>query len=158
LRYDSVQVDNTACGLGLVSSVVCRSQGSATSSLIGYDYVLDKRDDPKEPRSGYDLTFSQDLAALIGSERYLRTEFEANYYFPIEWWGWDKVVTNLKATGGYIKGYDGKKIRLNDRFFKGGSTFRGFKVAGVGPHDLATADSLGADIYAIGTAAISFPL
>lgn len=170
LRYDSIQVDNTLCpsatnanltDIGTfpsVSSAVCRSQGSATSSLIGYDYVIDKRDDPQEPHSGYDFTFSQDLAALIGTERYLRTEFEGNYYFPIEWFGWDKVVTNLKATGGYIWGYGGKQVRLNDRFFRGGASFRGFKTAGVGPRDTVTSDALGGEIYAIGTAAISFPL
>lgn len=158
LRYDSIQVDNASCLLGFVSNVVCRSQGDATSSLFGYDYVLDKRDDPIEPRSGYDFTFSQDLAALIGTERYLRTEAEFNYYFPIEWFGWDKVVTNLKATAGYIKGYGNKEVRLNDRFFKGGSSFRGFETAGVGPQDTLTGDSLGAEIYGIGTAAVSFPL
>ena len=170
IRYDKVQVDNTLCPLPdnpnltvigtipSVSSVVCRSQGSATSSLIGYDYVLDKRDDPTEPHSGYDLTFSQDLAGLGGSERYLRTELEGNYYIPVEWFGWEKVVANMKATAGYIKGYGNKDVRLNDRFFKGGSTFRGFKTAGVGPHDVQTGDSLGAEVYAIGTLAVSFPL
>lgn len=158
LRYDNIQVDNASCISGFVSRSVCRAQGSATSSLFGYDYVLDKRDDPQEPRSGYDFTFSQDLAALIGTERYLRTEAEFNYYFPVTWFGWDKVVTNLKATAGYIKGYDTKKVRLNDRFYKGGATFRGFKTAGIGPHDVETGDSLGANVYGIGTAAISFPL
>jgi outer membrane protein insertion porin family len=170
LRYDRVQVDNSVCpseanpaltDLGTipsVSSLVCRSQGSTTSSLFGYDYVIDMRDDPIEPKSGWDFTLSQDLAALLGTERYLRTEVEANYFFPITWFGWDKVVTNLKASAGYIKGYDTKDVRLNDRFYKGSSTFRGFKTAGIGPRDTISGDSLGAEMYGIGTAAVSFPL
>src|SRR5262249_43437370 len=42
IRQDNVQVDNASCLSGLVSNVVCRSQGESSSSLIGYDYVLDK--------------------------------------------------------------------------------------------------------------------
>jgi outer membrane protein insertion porin family len=158
IRQDNVTVDNAACLGGIISNTVCAAQGDATTSAIGYDYLLDKRDDPTEPHSGYDFTFSQDLAGLGGSERYLRTETVFNYYHPIEWFGWDKVVANLKASAGYIRGFGGKEVRLSDRFYKGGATFRGFKTAEVGPHDTTTGDSLGAEVYAIGTAAVSFPL
>jgi outer membrane protein insertion porin family len=113
---------------------------------------------PITPTSGWDFSLSQDLAALLGSERYLRTEVEANAYFPLTWFNWSKVVANFKASAGYIHGYGDKDVRLNDRFYKGSSTFRGFKTAGIGPRDLVSGDSLGAEAYAIGTAAISFPL
>jgi outer membrane protein insertion porin family len=175
IRYDKVQVDNAFCpsttnaslasqGLtdagtfATISSIVCRSQGSATSSLFGYDYSIDKRDDPITPTSGWDFTLSQDLAALVGTERYLRTEVEMDYYFPVTWFNWNKVVANLKGTAGYIHGYGSKNVRLNDRFYKGDSSFRGFKVAGLGPRDPVTNDALGGNGYAIGTAAVSFPL
>ena len=48
-------------------------------------------------------------------------------------------------------------MRINDRFFKGGHSFRGFETAGMGPRDLTTNDSLGGNFYAIGTMELSVP-
>jgi len=158
IRTDDVQVDNISCIFGFVARSVCESQGKTTSSIIGYIYSLDHRDDPVEPKNGYLFTFGQDLAGLGGSEHYLRNEATFDYYVPVEWWGWEKVIANFSASGGYIVGYSGHNVRLNDRFFKGASTFRGFETAGVGPRDTLTNDALGGEIYAIGTTALSFPL
>ena len=35
-----------------------------------------------------------------------------------------------------MTGYGGDTIRVNDRFFKGGQTFRGFEIAGIGPRTI----------------------
>jgi outer membrane protein insertion porin family len=48
-------------------------------------------------------------------------------------------------------------VRLNDRFFRGGNSFRGFDTAGVGPRDLFTGDALGGRAFAIGSFELSFP-
>ena len=43
-------------------------------------------------------------------------------------------------------------MRINDRFFKGGTTFRGFQTAGIGPRDTSSTpeSALGGKFYAIG--------
>lgn len=158
IRNDEVRVDSLACLLGFIARSVCEATGKRTSSIIGYVYSLDKRDDPIEPRSGFLFSFAQDIAGLGGSERYVRNEAAFDYYIPVEWFGWEKVVANFSASAGYIVGFGGQSVRLNDRFFKGASTFRGFETAGVGPRDIRTGDAIGGEIYAIGTTALSFPL
>ena len=60
---------------------------------------------------------------------------------------------------GYIQGYGGRPISLNDRFYKGGDSFRGFALAGVGPREVSAtgANAIGGDAYAIGTADLRLP-
>jgi outer membrane protein insertion porin family len=158
IRNDDVEVDALSCLFGFIARSVCESAGKTTSSILGYVYSLDHRDDPTEPTKGYLLSFTQDWAGLGGSEYYVRSELGFDYYLPVEWFGWEKVIANFSATAGYIVGYGGHDVRLNDRFFKGASTFRGFETAGVGPRDTLTNDALGGEIYGIGTTALSFPL
>ena len=45
------------------------------------------------------------------------------------------VVFSVTGSAGYIDGWGGDDVRINDRFFKGGNTFRGFETAGIGPRD-----------------------
>jgi len=61
-------------------------------------------------------------------------------------------------TGGHIMGLAGDDVRLNSRFFLGGDNFRGFRLGGVGPRDKLTADSLGANVFGVGTLELKFPL
>ena len=53
-------------------------------------------------------------------------------------------------------------LPINERFFKGGDTFRGFALAGIGPRDTSPnlnkdAGALGGNVYAIGTAQLRLP-
>jgi outer membrane protein insertion porin family len=63
------------------------------------------------------------------------------------------------ASAGYVEGWGGDTVRINDRFYKGGNTFRGFETAGIGPRDLSftRADALGGKAYAIGTVELTVP-
>ncbi|HCD16396.1 MAG TPA: outer membrane protein assembly factor BamA, partial [Rhodobiaceae bacterium] len=54
--------------------------------------------------------------------------------------------------------YDGGVINYSDRFFKGGSSFRGFDRSGIGPRQISTGYALGANRYVVGTAEVSVPL
>ena len=72
----------------------------------------------------------------------------------------DNVVSSLTVNSGYITGYGSTNVPINQRFFEGGDTFRGFKLAGIGPRDIdAPVDqgALGGNVYAIGTLAARFP-
>ena len=66
-------------------------------------------------------------------------------------------MLNLAVSGGYIKGIGGDEVHLEDRFFIGGATLRGFQYGGVGPRDKSTDDALGGNVYYVGTAEMRFP-
>ena len=99
------------------------------SSILGYTFVWDRKNDPITPTGGFDFSFSQDLAGLGGDARYLRSELNANAYRGIL----PGIVLSFTAQAGFIQGWGGDAVRINDRFFKGSNDFRGFDNAGVGP-------------------------
>ncbi|MGE5501232.1 MAG: BamA/TamA family outer membrane protein, partial [Ignavibacteriales bacterium] len=90
-----------------------------------------------------------------GDVHYLRTEADAGWYH-----GFNKdFILSATGTAGYINGWAGDPVRINDRFYKGGNTFRGFDTAGIGPRDTSFGrdDSLGGKLYAIGTVELTIP-
>jgi outer membrane protein insertion porin family len=68
-------------------------------------------------------------------------------------------VLSVVGSAGYVNGWGGDHVRINDRFFKGGDSFRGFQIAGIGPRDttLGRDDALGGKAYAIGTVEMTIP-
>jgi len=155
LRYTLRQDEISA--LGGASDFILALQGDFITSVVGFDYVLDTRDDPVAPKHGFQLTFSGDFAGLGGDVKYYRFETDATWYQRL--WS-DDFVLSVGLNAGYIASWDSNTpLRLNDRFFKGGSSFRGFETAGVGPRDTASTqtDSVGAEMYAIGTVELTVP-
>ncbi|MDO8840537.1 MAG: outer membrane protein assembly factor BamA [Parvibaculum sp.] len=136
------------------SPVVKAAEGSDYRSIIGYDYYYDNRNDPIDPTGGWDFLFTQNFAGLGGTVRYVSTEVLTRYYYQIA----EGFLTSWRLDGGYVQGV-GQDVELNDHFFKGGSTIRGFARAGVGPRDLASPnrDSVGAKAFIFGTSELSFP-
>ena len=111
--------------------------GKFTTSSIGYTLNYDTRDDYRKPTRGFLATLSQDVAGL-GGQKYVRTRLNYDWYTPVpfltDW------VFNLSLEAGKIFGYGGDGIRINDRFFLGGSRLRGFAQAGVGPRYINNPD------------------
>jgi outer membrane protein insertion porin family len=136
------------------SPFIRAEEGSDLTILIGQTLTYDTRDTRFLPSDGLLLRVEQDLADFGGDTQFLRHEGLASYYYPFapEW------VLNLAARAGYIFGFGGKEVRLFDRFFLGGATFRGFRFAGVGPRDTSTDDALGGNLLATGTIEQRFPL
>ncbi|MEX6634158.1 outer membrane protein assembly factor BamA [Hyphococcus lacteus] len=139
----------------------CESRGNFLTSLVGASLSFDHRDDPITPRKGWRAGGSVGIAGLGGDVNYYQTELTGAFYHPII----GNFIGALKGRAGYIDGYGGDGVRLSDRFFEGASTFRGFEVAGVGPRFLTTiqnaqpvGQSIGAKMYAIGSAEILLPL
>ena len=127
---------------------------NADKSEFGYSYAVDTRDDYIDPTSGWTFSFGQDLAGLLGDSEYLRTTAGGKYYYEIA----QNWIVNVGANAGYIYNYSDKNLRINDRFFKGGTTFRGFDRAGVGPKEIITDRPRGAEFFAIGTIELTIPL
>jgi outer membrane protein insertion porin family len=145
--------------------LLCAQEGDFLTSLIGFTVNWDQRDNLVRATRGFDVSFSQDIAGIGGEVNYLRTELEGGVYLGLPWSGWRLT---LRGTAGYIMGWGGDDVRINDRFFKGGSSFRGFDVAGIGPRQLLVddvtgevvqrGDAIGGNVYAIGTIQMDVPL
>ncbi len=155
LRTDDVIVDNSLCvpGAELVSIVLCQQRGSYITSQVGYTLGLDRRNDPQNATRGFYVSLSQDVAGAGGNVHYLRNELNGGWYH-----GFNKdFILSFTGSAGYIDGWNGDNIRIADRFYKGGDTFRGFQIAGIGPRDTQYGDSLGGKLYAIGTFELTLP-
>ena len=139
------------------------------SSIFGYTFGWDRRNDPITPTRGFDLRFSQDFAGIGGDSQYLRTDLRGNVYRGLA----RNVIASATVAGGYITGWGGEPVRINDRFFKGNYDFRGYDVAGIGPRimvredvlvdgqtvrRLRRANSLGGNAYGLAATEVSFPL
>jgi outer membrane protein insertion porin family len=148
LRQDEIEsVSNDA------SVFIQREEGSRITSLVGQTLTYDVRDVRFLPSEGYILRFDQDLAGLGGDNAFLRHELRGDFYYAF----FPNVVLNLGGGGGYIFGLD-EDVTLANRFFVGGQSLRGFRVAGIGPRDTDTDDALGGNLYYTGTAELRFPI
>ncbi|WP_439620324.1 outer membrane protein assembly factor BamA [Hyphomonas sp.] len=111
----------------------CRSERSEISSIVGYSFFWDRTNDPIRPTRGFDFRWSQEAAGLGGDVKYLRTETSTSLYRGI----WKEVIASARFSAGYVFPLEnGQGIRINNRFFRGGNTFRGFDVAGLGPREV----------------------
>jgi outer membrane protein insertion porin family len=135
LRSDDLQIDPllTDCSsAAFFRSSLCDQQGRRLTSQIGYTLSFDRTNSFVEPTRGFEVSFSQDLAGLGGDVNYLRNEIRGGIYrglFP-------NIVASARLEAGYIESWNDDVIRINNRFFKGGSDFRGFDVAGLGPREV----------------------
>lgn len=148
-------------------STICNSERSDITSLIGYSFNWDRRNDPIAPTGGFDVSISQDFAGFGGDVQYVRTELTGAAYRGI----FKGVRASVRLSGGVIEPWgDDDSIRINNRFFRGGSSFRGFDVAGLGPRvvdviadnegnviDVIAQNSLGGKVYYQGTGEITIP-
>ncbi|MBS0236069.1 MAG: outer membrane protein assembly factor BamA [Proteobacteria bacterium] len=138
------------------ASALIKSQaGKNTVSSVGHTLTYDRLDDRADPREGYILKLTQDLAGVGGQTHYFESKITAAYYYPL----YKKdVIVGITGKAGHILPWNGEKIRLSDRFFMGSDEVRGFAIAGVGPRDTASGDSLGGHTFYVSNLEVSFPL
>lgn len=153
IHSDRVVVSNGACSGATVSRTICDQTGEHLTSLLGYTLTLDRRNDPRRATRGFYVNFKQDFAGVGGDTKYLRTEVEGGWYHGFN----SAFVWQITGSAGLVSGWGGDSIRINDRFFKGGNTFRGFQVAGIGPRDTQYDEALGGKAYIIGSNELSIP-
>ena len=166
-------LDNNLSATNTQLLSLCQQVGGRLSSILGYTFGWDRRNDPITPTGGFDLRWTQDLAGVGGDVRYLRTDVRGNYYkglFP-------GVIASASLAGGYVRGWGGDPVQVNDRYFKGNFEFRGFDNAGIGPRvvnfvaeDGSTLipsagggvdgrrQALGGNLFGLAAAEVSFPV
>ncbi|MGE0753962.1 MAG: outer membrane protein assembly factor BamA [Alphaproteobacteria bacterium] len=136
------------------STYIQQQAGKNITSSMGHNITYDDRDNKFDPTTGYYLQATQEVAGLGGDSRYVMHELKSSYYYPL----YPRWTLGFLGSGGYILGYSGRDVRINERFYVGGDDLRGFRSAGIGPRDTSTRDALGGNAYYTGTAELKFPL
>jgi outer membrane protein insertion porin family len=141
------------------SRFITEQAGTTMLSQIGQTLTYDLRDSIVDPRRGAVVRLGTDFAGLGGDVAYLRGRLDGTYYVPLEsLLGDPDYLLSISGSVGYLETLFGKKDRIIDRFFLGGENLRGFRIAGAGPRDIATRDSLGGRLLWTQTTELRYPL
>ena len=152
LKYSLARDELT--NIDQTTSVFIREQeGTSITSTLGQELLYDRRDNRFDPTEGYFIRFDNQFAGLGGSVRFVRNRLNGGTYIPLE----EEWVLSFTMDAGLIFGL-GQDVRVQDRFFLGGSSLRGFQIAGIGPRDASTGDSLGGNRFYAGTTELTFPI
>lgn len=145
------------------SPTVRADAGDSFKSSITHSWTNDKRDYPLLPNSGYLMKSVSELAGfggLSGDVAFFKSEAESQVALPF---GNTGITLTAGLRGGLIYPLalpgqnQSQPSRINDRFILGGpNNVRGFRLAGLGPHD--GSDAVGGDVYAAGGASLLFPV
>jgi outer membrane protein insertion porin family len=144
--------------IATAAPAIISQTGVDWKSAFSAGYVYDDLDSPTRPTTGLRAQIETEIAGLGGTTQYGSVEGHLWYFVPFYD---EKVVLKLEGNAGHQESFDSDKIPLQDRFFKGADSFRGFAKAGLGPKQVGNdgqLDSIGAKTYAIGTVELNFPL
>src|SRR5262249_12054763 len=119
------------------STVVQSQAGYSVTSEISETVAWDTRDQRLNTTKGWLVRNSVAVGGLGGTEYYFRTTADAVFFQTIV----EDVVASVGGSVGFIQPFNDTVLRLNNRFFIGGDTLRGFAVGGVGPRDANTTDA-----------------
>lgn len=137
------------------SRYIREQQGSNVTSAINNRLEYDDRDSTMFPTKGKVGWLETEAAGLGGDSKYVSAKLGGEKYWSLN--RARTVVLSLLGETGGIAGL-GRDVRINERYYLGGSTLRGFKYGGIGPRDTTTADALGGNLFYRGSAEMSFPL
>ncbi|TAJ27289.1 MAG: outer membrane protein assembly factor BamA [Reyranella sp.] len=136
------------------SPIIQQNAGTQVVSELSETIIWDTRDTRLNTTKGFMVRNTVAAAGLLGTEQYVRTTADAVYFKTIV----EDIVASIGGSIGLVVPYNNAYVRLNNLFFIGGDTLRGFAVGGIGPRDANTTDSLGGQYYYTGTAELSYPL
>lgn len=136
------------------SLYVSEQRGTTITSSVGQELAWDTRDSRLEPTLGFFTRLSTDIAGAGGSRKWFKAKLSGTQYYPIA----ERWIVSGTAEAAQIWGLDGP-TRINERFFLGGDSLRGFSYAGVGPRDMGgtNQDALGSSRYVRGTTELTMP-
>jgi outer membrane protein insertion porin family len=155
IHADRITVDDAYCVAGqeTVSRTLCDQRGSTLTSSLGFAFRIDHRDDPIKPTRGFFTNLNQTFAGVGGNVKYIQSTVDAAWYHGFL----PGMVLMIEGQAGDVEPWGGDYVRINDRFYKGADTFRGFEIAGLGPRDIVYGDALGGKVFGIGTVELTFP-
>jgi outer membrane protein insertion porin family len=130
-------------------------EGERMTSALSQRLTYDDRDSRLFPTEGLFSWLDAEVAGLGGDASYVSSKIGSNYYIPIYK---RSVVFDILGEVGAITGWNDEDVEINERFYLGGNTLRGFERSGVGPRDANTRDSLGGNFFYRGSAELKFPI
>lgn len=151
-RYESNDINNVSV---TASPLIQQQAGVRVTSTVAQALTYDARDSKVDPTEGLVARIGTDVAGVGGQARYYKLRVGGTYYYPVI----DKWIFSLLGEAGYIHGWGGEAVRINERFYIGGDNLRGFADSGIGPRDIGTStrDSLGGNQFWRGSAELDFP-
>ncbi len=149
-RLQSNDIDNVDAD---ASRIIRDQEGQRTTSAISQSLVYNNLNNTLVPTDGYRLWFDTELAGLGGDAKHISAKTGGSYFYPVA----KKVTFNKLFELGAIEGYSDEDVQINERYFIGSKSLRGFEYGGLGPRDLDTDDSLGGNLFYRGTAELTFP-
>lgn len=136
------------------SLFIQQQEGDRLTSAVSQVLAYDDLDSKIFPTDGVSAWVNAEVAGVGGDAKYISGKLGGSYYYPVSE-GW---VLNVMGELGAVEGYSDSDVKINERYFMGGTNLRGFEKAGAGPRDLLTNDSLGGKKFYRGTAELSFPI
>jgi outer membrane protein insertion porin family len=140
------------------SPAILAQEGKSLKSSVGATYTWDDLDNPNQPTLGFRGQLESEIAGLGGDAYFGRIEAHGWWFMPLYE---ESIVLKLEGNAGHIEDFNGTDTPLQDRFFKGADSFRGFAQSGVGPRQIGNdgdTDAIGGQSYAIATAELTFPV
>ncbi len=135
------------------SRYIAAQEGKRVTSALGQMLTYDTRDSKLMPTKGAYGWLNTEFAGIGGDAEYLSVKLGSSYFRPLYE---DQVILNILGEIGAIGGLG--DVEINERFFLGGATLRGFEGAGVGPRDITTGDALGGNLFYRGSVEMAFPV
>lgn len=136
------------------SRFIREQEGRRETSAISQRVTYDSRDSTIFPTEGLLYWIDTEASGLGGDSKYVSAKTGASYFYPL----FDQVVLNALAEVGGVEGYGDEDVAINERYYVGGTTLRGFENSGIGPRDGITSDALGGKYFYRGTLESSFPI
>jgi len=149
-RYERNKVEDVSSNASLF---IQEQEGTRDTSAVSQRLVYDNRDSRIMPTNGWTYWLDTEVSGLGGDSSYVSGKTGASFFYPVA----DLWVLNLTGEGGVIEGYGDEDVAINERYFIGGTTIRGFDDAGIGPRDRFTDDALGGNVFYRGSVELRFP-
>lgn len=130
-------------------------EGKRTTSAVSQRITYDARDSKLFPTEGLHSWIDTEVAGLGGNAEYVSGKLGSQYFIPIYK---KSVIFDVLGEVGGITAWGDSDVEINERYYLGGSTLRGFERGGVGPRDALTDDSLGGNFFYRGSAELKFPV
>ena len=122
--YEDIEVQSDA------SSRIKKMDGTYSNVNFDYGIIVDKRNQPFQPTSGYRTKFAQSLPIIIDSSSIANT-FEYSHYKGLS----EDVIASIKFLAQSVNGLEDEDTRLTSRLFIPPKRLRGFNTRKVGPKD-----------------------
>jgi outer membrane protein insertion porin family len=134
------------------SPSIAAEKGETSLSEISTSINIDTTNSNIAPSEGYNVSIATAFAGISGDKKFIRIDNSGNYYKSFND---ETIIIGFGYNLGFIEGID-QNILVSDRYFLGGTKFRGFEQSGIGPRDKNSKDSLGGNIFYTGTIQASF--